>query len=311
MSSHPQYGGQVPPTTPPIPPIPPTTPEPPQSQPPRRRRRAGIVALALVAGLAGGAGGVAIDHATGSTPNPTASPSSTTAQQTANDTSPSSVSAVAAAVSPSVVEVKVTLPNGEEIGSGVVLTSDGEILTNNHVVADAANGQGTITVVFSNGKKANATIVGRDASSDLALIKAQGVSGLKPATLGDSSTVQVGDQVLAVGSPEGLQGTVTEGIVSYLNRQVTVQSSGSSGFPWEQPNSSVTYNAIQTDASINPGNSGGPLVNMAGQVVGINSAIYSPTSATGGEGGSVGLGFAIPINQAKSIIASLENGGSA
>jgi putative serine protease PepD len=225
---------------------------------------------------------------------------------------------VAKAVSPSVVEIRVTTMDGESLGSGVILSANGEILTNNHVISDASNG--SITVVFNNGKKATATVVGADANSDLALIKAQNVSGLTAATLGDSSTVKVGDEVIAIGSPEGLQGTVTSGVVSYLGRDVTVprsdsQDSNQSGFPWNQGQSdqssgSVTYKAIQTDASLNPGNSGGPLLNTAGQVIGINSAIYSPTSADGNASGSIGLGFSIPINQVKTILSQLEQGGS-
>jgi putative serine protease PepD len=197
----------------------------------------------------------------------------------------------------------------EGIGSGVVLTSDGEILTNNHVVA----GGGTLTVTFSDGRTATATVVGTSPSSDLALIRAQHVSGLTAATLGDSGGVQVGDEVVAIGSPEGLQNTVTSGIVSALNRQVTVSDQSEQNDPlaaFGSQGSQVSYDAIQTDASINPGNSGGPLVDMHGDVIGINSAIYSPTSASG-QGGSVGLGFAIPINQAKAIVAELRDGTTA
>ena len=137
------------------------------------------------------------------------------------------------------------------------------------------------------------------------MIKAQGVSGLPTASLGDSDKVQVGDTVVAIGSPDGLQSTVTSGIVSALNRQVTVSSESSSRF---SGGSQVTYKAIQTDASLNPGNSGGPLLNAQGQVIGINSAIYSPTSSYNAQGGSVGLGFSIPINQVKAMIGKLEAG---
>jgi len=172
------------------------------------------------------------------------------------------------------------------------------------VIADAANGNGQLSVTFNDGKKADATIVGTDSGSDLAVIKATGVSGLPTATLGDSSTVQIGDTVIAIGSPDALQGTVTSGIVSALNRQVTV-SSGQNRY---NPGTSVTYKAFQTDASLNPGNSGGPLLNASGQVIGINSAIYSPVSAQGGQGGSVGLGFSIPVDQVKSLIGKLEGG---
>ncbi|HVX45421.1 MAG TPA: trypsin-like peptidase domain-containing protein [Mycobacteriales bacterium] len=291
-------------------------PDPPEMRPPTRKRgrkkaAAAVAAVALAAGVAGGATGVLIDGNHNDTVATTAT--GTTAQQASDQTSSDTVSAVAKAVSPSVVEIRVVTAQGESLGSGVILSADGEILTNNHVIADAAQG-GTITVVFNNGKKATATVVGADANSDLALIKAQNVSGLHPATLGDSSTVQVGDEVIAIGSPEGLQGTVTSGVVSYLGRAVTVPRSDStnSGLPpWAQQSSgTVTYKAIQTDASLNPGNSGGPLLNSAGQVIGINSAIYSPTSADGNAGGSVGLGFSIPINQVKKILSQLEQGGS-
>lgn len=298
--------------------LPPQSTQPPIMPPPPRKRgrkktAAALASVALVAGLVGGTTGVLIDGDHDSTV--ATSSTGTTAEQTADQTSSSAVAAVAKAVSPSVVEIRVTTMQGESLGSGVILSSDGEILTNNHVISDASDG--TITVVFNNGKKATATVVGADADSDLALIKAQNVSGLTAATLGDSSSVKVGDEVIAIGSPEGLQGTVTSGVVSYLGRDVTVQRSDSddsnqSGFPWNQDQSTgtVTYKAIQTDASLNPGNSGGPLLNTAGQVIGINSAIYSPTSADGSSSGSIGLGFSIPINQVKTILSQLEQGGS-
>lgn len=314
--------------------------------PVRRHRGRTASALAAVAILAGATGG-AIVYTTGTTSatagHPTAAASAarglTTSATTGSSTARAeSVSAIAAADSPSVVEVTETLPNGVGIGSGVILTSNGEILTNNHVISDAAAGNGSLTVTFSNGKTASASVIGTDASSDLAVIKASNVSGLKAATLGDSSSVKIGDQVVAIGAPEGLQGTVTTGIVSYLNRKVTVGSSsqspnsgqnsdpfgnstgsnpfgnstgsdpygnsGGSSSQNQSPTGSVTYNAIQTDASINPGNSGGPLINSSGQVIGIDSAIYSPATSSS-TAGSVGLGFAIPINQAKQIITHI------
>jgi putative serine protease PepD len=263
---------------------------------------------AVLAAVVGGAGGALIDHSLGSHDTTVAAAPARTASDSAG-TSTATVSSVAAKVLPSVVQITQVGANEEGIGSGVVLTPDGEILTNNHVVA----GGGTLTVTFANGKKATATVEGTSATSDLALIKAQNVSGLTPATLGDSSTVKVGQQVVAIGSPEGLQNTVTSGIVSALNRQVTVAGESQGDNPlaaFGQSGSQVTYNAIQTDASINPGNSGGPLLDMNGDVIGINSAIYSPTSASGSQGGSVGLGFAIPANQAKTIIAQMRGGTS-
>ena len=269
-------------------------------RPPRRPRGATAVATgaAVLAALLGGAGGALIDH---SLSGATTTPAVATARTASTTTS---ISAVAAKVTPGVVEITRRGTTGESVGSGVILTSDGEILTNNHVVS----GGGTLTVTFADGRTAAATVEGTSPSSDLALIKAQHVSGRTAVTLGDSGTVAVGEQVVAIGSPEGLRNTVTSGIVSALDRQVTV--SGESG-----PRAAygrgqqVTYSAIQTDASINPGNSGGPLLDMNGEVIGINSAIYSPASGSG-QGGSVGLGFAIPINQAKTIIEQMRGGTS-
>ena len=209
---------------------------------------------------------------------------------------------VASDVSRSVVEVEVTTPTGEDTGSGIILSPDGVILTNQHVVAGAAGGR--ITVRFNDGSgsdagSATARVIGTDARADLALIRADRVSGLHPARLGDSSKLTVGTPVVAIGSPQGLEGTVTSGIVSALDRELEVNRSRAS-MPNAPP---VTYKAIQTDASLNPGNSGGPLVDMSGHVVGVNSAIFS--SQAKGEGD--GLGFAIPINRAKGIIAQFDS----
>lgn len=231
------------------------------------------------------------------------------------------------------MEISATSSSGEATGSGVIITSGGEIITNNHVISGAT----TIKVTFSNGKTATAKVVGTDKNKDLALIKAENVSGLSAATLGDSSNVAVGDEVVAIGSPEGLTGTVTSGIVSALNRDVTVstedsdsssqsqggQSGGSGQWPFsfggEDYNGSTgsnttTYKALQTDASLNPGNSGGALINMNGEIVGINSAMYSASSSSSGSSsgsaGSIGLGFAIPVNTVKADLDTLRNGGS-
>ncbi|MDF1705711.1 MAG: trypsin-like peptidase domain-containing protein [Aeromicrobium sp.] len=205
------------------------------------------------------------------------------------------VEKIAAEVMPSVVQINVR--NGQEggSGSGVVLSADGEILTNNHVVEAAADG-GTITVAFSDGTNAEATILGRDSVTDLAVIKANGVSGLKPATLGSSSELRVGQDVIAIGSPFGLESTVTTGIVSALNRPV--ESSDASG------DNATVFPAVQTDAAINPGNSGGPLIDLAGNVIGINSAIRTNSSASG----SIGLGFAIPVDLARNVAQQLVDG---
>jgi putative serine protease PepD len=162
-----------------------------------------------------------------------------------------------------------------------------------------------MAVSFNNGTDAPAHIVGRDPLTDLAVIQAEGVSGLTPARLGSSSNLKVGEQVVAIGSPFGLDSTVTSGIVSALNRPVDA-SDGS-----QPSNTDSIFAGIQTDAAINPGNSGGALVNMQGQVVGMNSAIYTPTSSPGTQGGSVGLGFAIPIDEARPIAEQLRNGQTA
>ena len=183
---------------------------------------------------------------------------------------------------------------GQEVeGSGIVLRADGVILTNNHVVAAAGAAAG-ITVQLSNGQTATATVVGTDPATDLAVIKAQGVSGLTAATLGSSGSLHVGDTVLAVGSPLGLEETVTQGIVSALHRTITVSG--------DNRTSETLDDAIQTDAAINPGSSGGPLINGAGQVVGVTTA---NASVNGQSSGSIGVGFAIPIDHAKQVMDRL------
>jgi putative serine protease PepD len=213
---------------------------------------------------------------------------------------PGSIADLAARVIPGVVSISVSATSGSDTGSGFFLSSDGYVLTNNHVVEAAATG-GTITVSISTGKKYSAKIVGRDASYDLAVLKMD-VTGAPTLQLGDSEKVQVGDAVIAIGSPLGLAGTVTSGIISAKNRPVTTGTgNGESSF----------INALQTDAAINPGNSGGPLVDATGAVIGINSAIASLGSSAGGQSGSIGLGFAIPINQAKKTAEQLIKTGSA
>jgi putative serine protease PepD len=210
---------------------------------------------------------------------------------------------VAAAVSPSVVSINVDAGDSGDTGSGIILRSDGTIVTNNHVVSAAADGAGTISVKFNDGSTASATIIGRDPDTDLAVIKAAGVSGKTPATLGSTSTLHVGDTVLAIGSPLGLEGSVTSGIVSALHRTVLLGSEDGSG------SGASVSDAIQTDASINPGNSGGPLVDDQGRVIGINSAIASlGQSASGSQSGSIGVGFAIPIEEVKSVSGQLIKG---
>jgi putative serine protease PepD len=235
------------------------------------------VAIALSAGVTGGY----LTHRLDATTTKAAAPA---APATVLDRS--SLANVAATVQPEVVSIL----TGSAEGSGVVLTTSGYILTNNHVVATARGS--AVQVTLSNGTTLPATIVGTDPANDLAVVKASGATGLTAAKFGDSSVVQVGDTVLAIGSPLGLDGSVTAGIVSAVNR--TVDGSGQRG-------AATISNAIQTDAAINPGNSGGALVNTNGEVIGINTAI-----ATDGSGsGNIGVGFAIPSNTAKKVADQL------
>ncbi|KOV66387.1 S1C family serine protease [Streptomyces sp. MMG1121] len=320
------YSAPVHPEWPPPPPYQPVTattgPEP---EPTKKRTRgpvALLAAVAIVAAAVGGGTAYAFQELTGK--------DSVASAGTSTNVVPSSkkgdVAAIAAAVSPSVVEINATLDSGSSTGSGVVITSSGEIVTNNHVISGAQS----IKVRTSDGKSYTAQVVGTDSSKDLALIKLQGASGLKPASLGNSSNVQVGDSVVAIGSPEGLTGTVTSGIVSALNRDVTVSTDESQGqgqgggdgnwpfqfggrqFNGDTGSSTTTYKAIQTDASLNPGNSGGALIDAGGNIVGINSAMYSSSqqSSSSSDAGSIGLGFAIPINTVKSDLAKLRAGST-
>jgi len=200
------------------------------------------------------------------------------------------VQIIASAVSPSVVSIAVSSVAGGGTGSGVIYRSSGTsafIITNNHVIKDAAQ-TGTIRVELNNGDFENASIVGRDSTYDLAVLRINR-GNLKAITIGNSNRLIIGEPVVAFGSPLGLSGTVTSGIVSALNRPVTAGSTGAESF----------IDAIQTDAAINPGNSGGPLVNSSGALIGINSAIAALSSGTNG---SIGLGFSIPINQAKRVV---------
>ena len=197
-------------------------------------------------------------------------------------------------------------------GSGIVISADGQILTNNHVVAAAAD-DGSLTVTFSDGSRAEAEIVGRDPATDLAVIQAQDVDGLTPATLGSSADLHVGDTVLAIGSPLGLDGSVSAGIVSALGRAITLQGEQDQESPFGGGSGQATtavIDAIQTDAAINPGNSGGALINADGEVVGINTAIASLAQGTTSQGGNIGVGFAIPIDTARDIATQLAESGS-
>lgn len=276
-----------------------------KSRPGRSVLVAGAIALVLVGGGIGGAvGAIATNNANGNGGGVTNSLNSTvTAAQPAANFPDGSIQAVANKVLPSVVQIQVKGSQEEGEGSGVILSSDGLILTNNHV-ATGAGANGKLTVAFSDGSVADATIVGADSVSDMAVIKAEGKSNLTPIELGSSSNLEVGQQVIAIGSPLGLAGTVTTGIVSSLNRPVS--TSGESG------NQNSVIDAIQTDAAINPGNSGGALVNTDGQLIGINTAIATLGGSQGSaQSGSIGLGFAIPVDQAKRIADELTTTGKA
>ena len=211
-----------------------------------------------------------------------------------------SIKSIVQKVSPSVVTVNVTVASGGDTGSGSIIQSDANtsyVLTNNHVIEAAAT-SGTIQIELNNGDQINATIVGRDAAYDLAVLKVS-KGNLPVLQLGDSAALSIGDSVIAFGSPLGLAGTVTTGIVSSLNRPVTTGGTASG------VNSYV--DAIQTDAAINPGNSGGPLTDSLGRLIGVNSAIASTGSSAGGQAGNIGLGFAIPINEAKRVYTEIIN----
>jgi putative serine protease PepD len=210
-----------------------------------------------------------------------------------------SIANIAATATPSVVTLRVTGAGSAGTGSGWVYDGQGHIVTNNHVVASAADG-GEITVVLANGKQLEGRIVGRDASYDLAVVKVDGAD-LEPLSLGRSADVVVGDQVVAVGAPLGLDSTVTSGIVSALDRPVT---------PGEDDDQSF-INAIQTDAAINPGNSGGPLLDMGGRVIGVNTAIARAPGSDLGQGGNIGVGFAIPSDQVRTTVQQLIETGRA
>ncbi|MFJ8633766.1 S1C family serine protease [Streptomyces sp. NPDC093568] len=297
----------------------------PVAQRPRSRRRprgpvALLAAVAIVAAAVGGGTAYGIQELTGN--DTVAAAGSSTTTNVVPSSQKGTVSGVAKAVSPSIVEINAQSNAGSSTGSGVIITGDGEIITNNHVVAGASS----VKVRTSDDKEYTAKVVGTDSSKDLALIKLENASGLTVATLGNSDGVQVGDEVVAIGSPEGLTGTVTSGIVSALDRDVTVstdegqgqqQQQGGGGWPFEfggqqfngdTGSSTTTYKAIQTDASLNPGNSGGALIDMKGNIIGINSAMYSASGSGSSDAGSVGLGFAIPINTVKSDLATLRSG---
>lgn len=279
---------------------PPNTPAPWWSEPVYKPKKASIplgsaIALAVVAGLVGSAAG---DFATNGT---LLGHRVNLVSVSKNiERAPDSVAGIAQRVLPSVVSISTETSSGSATGSGFVIESSGYILTNNHVV-DEATGSNAITVTLNSGRTYDATIVGTDSAYDLAVLKIT-ASNLPALQFGDSDKIQVGDAVIAVGSPLGLSGTVTSGIISAKNRAVSAGgSSGESSF----------INALQTDAAINPGNSGGPLVDATGAVIGVNSAIASLGSSISGQSGSIGLGFAIPINQARKTANQLIKTGKA
>ncbi|RPK80924.1 putative periplasmic serine endoprotease DegP-like precursor [Streptomyces sp. ADI97-07] len=274
---------------------------------PRKGRRGsvlvGAMLLALVAGGIGGGIGAYVERNGGLT--------TVELPQAGRDSggrAPDSVAGIAASALPGVVTLHVSGSAESGTGTGFVLDNKGHILTNNHVVAPAGSA-GDITVTFSGGETAPAEIVGKDSGYDLAVVKVTGVTNLKPLQLGNSDNVQVGDPVVAIGAPFDLSNTVTAGIISAKERPITAGGEKGDG-------TDVSYvDALQTDAPINPGNSGGPLVDAEARVIGINSAIRAAGSGSaapeGGQSGSIGLGFAIPINQGKRVAEELINTGKA
>lgn len=278
-------------------------PPPQQASPAEPKKSRGLGALAIAALMIGSAavGGVAggFVASNGDQAAPTNVSQGNSLEQPGQDRSEpapeGSVEEVAQAVLPSVVSIEVSTPAGTESGSGSILSSDGKVLTNEHVVANA-NAEGSqMTVLLYDGSVHEATYIAGHAQSDIAVIQIEGVSNLQPITLGNSDSVQVGQDVIAVGSPLGLSSTVTSGIVSAKNRPVSAMG---------QDGEASVIDAIQTDAAINPGNSGGALVDMEGNLVGVPSVIASNTDAAG-QAGSIGLGFAIPVNQARRIAEEL------
>ena len=297
------------PSTPPPSWVPPTvqappyrwTPPPPPPPPRAPRGRVPgwvwpvVCVLALVVGIAGGAiGGLVYEEVRDDGPGTVSAGLSgvDTVSEAPLPAQNGSIAAVAARLLPSTVQISAEYQGqaGGATGSGFVLDRQGHIVTNNHVVQDADKDDGPISVVDEDGNSYPAQVVGRSSVYDLAVLYVPKAKSLQPAALGSSQALRVGDGVVAIGSPLGLSSTVTAGIVSALHRPVTTGSTG---------DDSSYINAVQTDAAINPGNSGGPLVNLRGQVVGVNSAIATTGGTVGGESGNIGVGFAIPIEQVR------------
>ncbi len=267
----------------------------------RRLRPSALIGLLVAALLVGGVGATIGVFAANRLPAAVTDPQFQLATVAPSVTrEPGSVADVAARVLPSVVSLEIRTGDAGETGSGVVIDRTGYILTNNHVISTAATDPSAeLTVIFNDGKPSRVPgiIVGRDPLTDLAVLKAD-VSGATVAQLGDSAALAVGDPVIAIGSPLGLAGTVTTGIVSAKDRPVRLQGGGS--------DTDAVIDAVQTDAAVNPGNSGGPLVDSSGAVVGINTAIRT---LGGDSSGSIGLGFAIPIGMAKSVAEQIIRSG--
>ena len=268
-----------------------------------RGRGAAIIAGAGVVGLLGGIVGGGVGYLAAQSADSTPAPAVVAEAPAVTGVSApaaGSIAEIAAAVQPSVVQLNVSGADGEGTGSGFIVSDDGYIITNNHVAGPAAQ-DGRIEVSFTDGSTATGKVVGTNAGYDLAVVKVDR-TGLPALRIGESNALKVGDPVIAVGSPLGLQGTVTTGIVSALNRPVTAGDARTG-------EETAFINAIQTDAAINPGNSGGPLVDGTGAVIGVNSAIASMANGMG-QAGSIGLGFAIPIDTAKRIADELIKTGT-
>jgi putative serine protease PepD len=280
------------------------------AQPGRRpgRWRLGVAAGLVGAALIGGGAGAGVMALTDDDTVATASGAAAQSVVIKDAQNATSTTAAAAKAAPSVVTIYVSASAGSGSGSGVILSADGYVLTNNHVVTlDSSTDQATVQVRTADGTLYDATVVGTDPTSDLAVVKLSNASGLTPATFADSDKVQVGDLAVAIGAPLGLSNTVTDGIVSATNRAVQTGST---------QNDSTVIDAIQTDAAINPGNSGGALVDADGEVIGINSAIATVASSDvpgqdSSQSGNIGVGFAIPGNTAKRIGEEIVKNGSA
>ncbi|MET7933650.1 trypsin-like peptidase domain-containing protein, partial [Streptomyces sp. NPDC005322] len=270
----------------------------------RRRTWITVLLIALIAGCLGGGVGAYVQHDNAAGDIEVKLPQAPVEKEAR---APGSIAGIAASALPGVVTIHVRGSSAEGTGTGFVLDKEGHILTNNHVVQPAGT-DGDISVTFNGGQTADAEVIGRDAGYDLAVVKVEGVSGLRPLSLGNSDSVRVGDPVVAIGAPFDLAGTVTSGIISAKERPITAGGEKGDG-------SDVSYvDALQTDAPTNPGNSGGPLVDRKARVIGINSAIRAADDGSGfggGQGGSIGLGFAIPINQGKRVAEELINTGKA